>query len=128
LDEGALADSGAVAGGLFPFAEAIEELGPEGEDPALHRLDGVDGAAAVTKEVALGVAGDAQAEAAGGPIDEFALEFGGRQSQELCDARQIGFGQVDETLLRATFRTAGLAFEAEALRHKFIMGGFAQLL
>lgn len=48
-----------------------------------------------------------------GAIGVAGLELRGGQSEEGCDAEQIGFGDVDEALFVAAPDTAWLALEAE---------------
>src|ERR1019366_5255281 len=77
LEQGALANAGAPAGGLRPFAAGIQELRPEWEDAALRRFRGVDRTAAGKQEGAQGTMRHSQAQAVAGAVDVTALEGGG---------------------------------------------------
>ncbi len=122
LDQRPLADAGAEARGLAPCAAGGDEFGPEGEEAALGRLGGMDGAAVFEKEGALAVAGFAESEQMAGAVDVAAFELRGVQSQEARGAAQIVFRQIDEALLVAAAGAAGLAGEAEGF-HEFILAG-----
>jgi hypothetical protein len=77
----------------------------------------MDGAAVGAQERAQGMARHSQAHAVAGAVDVAALECGGGHPQKGGRARQVGFGQVHEALLAATFRASGLALETQGLGH-----------
>jgi hypothetical protein len=77
----------------------------------------MDGAAVIAQERAQGMARHSQAHAVPGAVDIPALECRGGHPQKSGRARQVGFGQVHEALLAATFRASGLALESQAFDH-----------
>ena len=79
LDQGTLADAGAIAGGFGPGAAVGDEFGPEGEEAALDGFHGVDGAATVMEEVTLSAFWFAEAQAVAGTDDVAVLELLGRE-------------------------------------------------
>jgi len=115
LHQFSFSDSRAPRRGLLPFALAFHQLGPERKRTALHRLDGVNGAASVTQEMALLLARDAQAQQILGAIDVAPFKLTRRKPQVLRDTSEIAIRQVNETLLLAAGGTTRLAFESQYL-------------
>jgi hypothetical protein len=76
----------------------------------------MNAASAALQKLALRMPGNAQTPQILSPVNVAALEFRAGQAQIGREAIKVFFGQVDETLLFAAFRTAGLAFESHAMR------------
>lgn len=115
LNQRALPDSGAAAGGLLPGEAGFEQLGPEGKETALGRFGRVDGAAALEEEGALSIAGLAKAEEMAGAIDVAGFKLGGGEAEVAGGAPQISLAEVDEAFDIAAARAAGLAFKPDAI-------------
>src|SRR5581483_12239416 len=64
LNQRTLAHSGTILCGFEPLPPALDQLGPERENPALRRLHRVDGASALAQEAALRIARYAQPDLA----------------------------------------------------------------
>ena len=107
---GTSARSCSIPGG-FP------EFRPEWKDAALGGFRRMDGAAVSAQERAQGMARHSQAQAVAGAVDVAAFKCRGGHPQKSGGARQVGFGQVHEALLAATFRASGLALETQGLDH-----------
>jgi len=117
LNERALAHAGAPTGGLVPMATGFQKLRPEGEEAALGGFGRMDPAAVGAQEGTQAAVRHAQAHAVARAVDVLAFKCGRGHTQEGGGAGQVGFSQVDETFLAATFRTAGLALETQGVGH-----------
>src|SRR5215472_2036043 len=117
LDQRSFADSGAISRRFVPFAPTLDEFRPEGEDAALRRLGGMNRAAVRFQEMAMRVAGHAQAEQTAGAVNISSFEGLRRHPKEGRRPEQILLRQIDKTPLPAAFRATALALEAQTLRH-----------
>ena len=117
LNQRPFAHAGTIGGRFVPFAPAFHQFGPKGENPSLRGLGGMNRAAFRVQEMAMRVAGHAQAEQPAGAVDILAFEGLRRHTEESCGSQQIPLGQVNEAALPAAFGAASLALEAQSLRH-----------
>jgi hypothetical protein len=115
-------DPRTIACGLLPLPPVADQFRPEWENAALCRLRRVNRAAARLQEMTLRIARHAQPQPPARPVDVLPLELGRCHPQEVRHPRHVGFGQVDESLLSATFRTSRLAVEAQPLDHPLHYG------
>ena len=117
LNQGTFPDSRAPARGLVPLPAAFHQLRPERENAALGGLRRMNRAAVITQEPAHGIAWHSQAHLVSGAGDKLAFECRRGHPQKPGHARQVGFGQVHEACLAATFGTSGLALKTQPLSH-----------
>jgi len=73
----------------------------------------MDGAAVRAQELAQGMARHPQAHAVARAVDVLAFKCRRGHPQKPGGPREVGFGQVYEALLAATFRSSGLALETQ---------------
>ena len=95
----------------------VHDFRPEWESAALGGFGGMNSAAAIVQEVAVGARGHAKPQAIGGAVDVLALEARGGHAEVLGGTFQVSLGKVHEALLAAAFGTPRLALKADSLRH-----------
>jgi len=114
VDERSFADSWTLLRRFQPFAFVIHQFRPVRKGLALQWLRGVNGTAIRLQKGTLRVARNPQTAQVFRPVDISLLEHSRLDAQIRGEAHDIVFGQVDETLLFATFYAAGLALKSQA--------------
>lgn len=127
LDQGAEADAGAPPRGRLPLFPLLQEFGPEWEEPALYRFDGVDAAASRDQEGTLPAGRLAQPRQIARAVHIGLLERARRQVEEAGDPDKIGLAQVDESGDFAAAGTTLLTLESDALHYSQTTGRAAGL-
>ena len=114
-------DPRAVVRQFPPLPAAFHHLRPEGKNPALHRLDGMNRAAARNQKYALRVPRNPQPNPVFGAVTVAPLKCRRAQCQMRRDAHHVRLAQVYKAALLAACGTPGLTLESKSRRHRTII-------